>query len=208
MVLAAKTLEDLTKSMSDINAQLTTMESRQKASDSDTLAAIFRGSQAPVGRSSDESRALKFFGASSPAQLLNVNTGHPRFKHVPAEVKQVVIDLKESVNTARFISQQFHGEPLDKIGATAENDRVAKVKGMLDTNYGRNELSARLKAFGSTVSGGGDEWVPTLLSSAYIEEYQLARVVEDKFQEIPMASNPYEMPTQGGVTKEIGRAHV
>jgi HK97 family phage major capsid protein len=201
MVLAAKTLEDLTKSMSDINAQLTTMEARQKASDSDTLAAIFRGSQAPVGRSSDESRALKFFGASSPAQLLNVNTGSPRFKHVPAEVKQVVIDLKESVNTARFIAQQFHGEPLDKIGAIAENDRVAKVKGMLDTNYGRNELSARLKAFGSTVSGGGDEWVPTLLSSAYIEEYQLARVVEDKFQEIPMASNPYEMPTQSGVTK-------
>jgi hypothetical protein len=201
MVLAAKTIEDLAKSMQSVDDRLATMEKGQKATDSDSLAAIFRGGYAPVGGSSDEQRALKFFGASSPVQLLSVNTSSPKYKHVPAELKQVVLDLKSSVNNARFISQMFYQEPLDKIGHVAENDRVAKVKGMLDHNYGRNELAPRLKAFGSTVVGAGDEWTPTLLAAQFIEEYQLLRAIEDKFQEIPMQSNPYELPVQSGVTK-------
>lgn len=201
MVLAAKTIEDLNKSMKSIDEKITAIETKTKATDSDALAAIFRGGSFPTGRASDEERALKFFGVSHPAQLIQVNTQNPKYRNVPAEIKQVVLDLKDAVNIARFTSQMFYGEKLDKIGSTAENDRVSVVKGMLDHNYGRNELAPRLKAFGSTVAGGGDEWVPTLISSQYVEEYQLDRVVEDKFQEIPLASSPYELPIQSGVTK-------
>lgn len=202
MVLVAKTINDLTASMNSIDEKLTSLETRNKALETDALSAIFRGGSLPIaGGYSDESRALKFFGCSNPAQLIQVNTGLPRFKNVPQELKQVVIDLKDAVNTARFTSQMFYGEKLDTIGSTAENDRVSRVKGMLDHNFGRNELAPRLKAFGSTVAGGGDEWVPTLIASQYIEEYQLDRAVEDKFQEIAMASNPYQLPTQSGVTK-------
>lgn len=201
MVLPAKTLEDLTKAMKSIDEKITGIEQKQKSAESDALAAIFRGGSIPVGRTSDEERAMRYFGVSHPAQLLEVNTAHPKFKNVPGELKHVVRELKSSVNNARWIAQQFHGEAHDKIGASPEQDRVAKVKGMLDSYYGRNELAPRLKAFGSTVVGGGDEWVPTLIASSYIEEYELQRAVEDKFQELPMASSPYEMPVVSGVTK-------
>lgn len=202
MVLAAKTIEDLNTSMKSIDEKITGLETRQKQTDGEALAAIFKNaSGGPSGRTSDEERAMKYFGVSHPAQLLQINTAHQRFKRVPEELKQVVIDLKNAVNISRFTSQMFHQEPLDRIGATADQDRVAKVKGMLDHNYGRNELAPRLKAFGSTVSTGGDEWVPTLISAQYIEEYQLDRAVEDKFQEIPLQSAPYDLPTQGGMTK-------
>jgi HK97 family phage major capsid protein len=201
MVLAAKTIEDFNKVMNTMNEKLTNLENSRKSAEGETISAILRGGYIPVGRTSDEERALKFFGCSHPSQLIQINTMHPRFRNVPAEIKQTVIDLKEAVSIARFTSQMFHGEKLDRIGASAEMDRVAKVKGMLDHRYGRDELAPRLKAFGSTVSTGGDEWVPTLISAQYIEEFQLDRVVEDKFQEIPLASAPFDLPTQGGSTK-------
>ena len=201
MTLQTKTFEDLLKSMKSIDEKITSLETKQKANDDAALSAIFRGNSVPVGRTSDEERAMKFFKCSHPSKLLEVNTAHPNFRNVPAELKQVVVDLKNAVNTSRWISQMFYGEPLDKIGGTPELDKVAKVKGMLDSYYGKNELAPRLKAFGSTIVGSGDEWVPTLLASQYVEEYQLMRAVEDKFQEIPMASNPYQVPVVNGVTK-------
>lgn len=202
MVLSAKTLEDLTKAMSSLDEKVESLVKKQTQTDGETLAAIFRGGSMPVsGRTSDEERALKFFGCQHPAQLLQINTSHPRFRRVPAEIKQTVVDLKMAVNTSRWISQQFHGEKLDKIGSTAEQDRVAKVKGMTDHYYGKNELAPRLKAFGSTVATGGDEWVPTLISAQYAEELQLERAVQDKFQEMPLASAPFDLPVAGGFTK-------
>ena len=202
MVLPAKTLEDVTKGMELINKRLQDAEARAKGTDTDAISAIFRNASVPTyGRMSDEERALKTFGCSSPAQLIQINTCHPRFKNVSPEIKQVVIELKRAVDVARWTSQIFHDESRDKIGATAEQDRVAKVKGMLDHNWGRNELAPRLKAFGSTVTNAGDEWVPTLISSQYVEEYQLVRAIEDKFQEMPLASAPYDLPVQYGVTK-------
>ena len=201
MVLASKTLEDLTKAMKSIDEKITGLEQKQKSAEESALAAIYRGGSIPVGRTSDEERAMKFFGCSSPAQLVQINTAHPKFKNVPGELKQVVCDLKQTVNTARWISQQFHGEAQDKIGAGPEQDRVARVKGMLDSYYGKNELAPRLKSFGSTVMGSGDDWVPTLISAQYVEEFQLVRAVEDKFQELPLASSPYELPIVQGVTK-------
>jgi HK97 family phage major capsid protein len=188
--------------MKALEDKVTELETRQKTADSESLSAILKGSSFPVsGRTSDEERALKFFGCSHPAQLIQVNTSHPRFKHVPQELKQVVVDLKHAVNSARFISQQFYGEGKDHIGVSEKQDRVARVKGMTDHYFGREELAPRLKAFGSTVVGGGDEWVPILISSQYAEELQLERVVQDKFQEIQMASNPYDLPVAGGFTK-------
>lgn len=201
MGLGHKTLEDLNKAMKSIDEKITGIESRQKAADSDALSAIFRGGSIPVGRTSDEERAMRFFGCSHPAQLLTINTADNRFRNVPGELKQIVRDLKTAVNTARWISQQFHGEAQDKIGHTAEQDRVAKVKGMLDTYYGKNELAPRLKSFGSGVALDGGNWIPTLISAQFIEEFELARAVEDKFQEIQMPGSPFELPVVAGVTK-------
>lgn len=150
---------------------------------------------------SDERKAMSYFGCSHVKNLLEVNTNHPRFQHVPAQYKHLVRELKNSVDTARFVAQHFHGGERDFIGKTEKQDRVASLKGILSSNYGRNELSARLKAFGSTVSGGGDEWVPTLISSSYVDEFELEKLVEGRMVQVDCPSSPYELPVKSGVTK-------
>lgn len=201
MTLPAKTLENVTKSMQSINDKLDALEKGRTDEDRAAISAILKGGSMPQSRTSDEERALKFFGCQHPAQLLRVNTAHKNFAGVPAEIKQVVLDLKMTVNTARFISQQFYGEAQDFIGTDPSQDRAGKVKGMLDHYFGKNELSTRLKAFGSTVVGAGDEFVPTLMSQIYAEELQMPREVQSKFREMKMPSNPYELPVAGGFTK-------
>ncbi len=159
------------------------------------------GGRPSFGGGSDEARALLAFGCGHVKELVHVNVGHPRFKQVPDSVKGVVMRLKESVDIARWIGQMFHGDPQDVIGKSEKEDRIAHAKAILESNFARSELVPRLKAFGSTISGAGDEWVPTLVSSQYIEEYELAHLLEARFQSIPMPSNPFNLPVQNGVTR-------
>lgn len=147
------------------------------------------------GAGSDEQRAMRYFGARSVKDLFSVNTEAPRFKSVPAELKQLVRSLKEDLDISRLIQQRFNGENLDR------GDHFAHVKGVLDGNYyGREVLAPKLKAFGTGVSGGGAEWVPTLVSSQYIEEFELDRQVVDQFRSINMPSSPFDVPVQSDVT--------
>lgn len=150
---------------------------------------------------SDEARLLRSFGCSNPRQLLDVNVGSPRFKGVSDDLKAMALQFKDNVDVARWSAQMFHGEQLDTIGKTEQQDRIAKVKGILDTRFGKEVLAPQLKAFGSTVVGGGDEWVPTMISTSYIEEYELKRVIEGRFKQVSMPSNPFDMPTVSGVKK-------
>jgi hypothetical protein len=157
---------------------------------------------APAGHrtTSDEARMLRSFGCSHPRQLLDVNVGHARFKGVPDELKHMALAFKDNVDVARWIAQ-LNGEPLDTIGKTEKQDRIASVKGMLDSRFGREVLAPQIKAFGSTVVGAGDEWVPTMISTSYMEEFELKRVLEGRFIQMPMPSNPFDAPKINGVTK-------
>ena len=157
----------------------------------------------PAGNrsNSDEQRALRHFGVSHPKQLLDINVAHPRFKGVPDELKSLVLRFKETVDTARFTAQIFHGDAQDHIGQKEDQDRIAVVKHMIHTRYGKEVLAPALKAFGSTVSGAGDEWVPTLVSSSYIPEYELDYALEKKFELVSMPSNPFDMPKTKSLTK-------
>lgn len=150
---------------------------------------------------SDERKAMSYFGCSHVKSLLEVNTNHPRFAHVPAQYKHLVRELKNSVDTARFVAQHFHGGERDFVGKTEKQDRVASLKNLATTNYGKNELSARLKAFGSTVVGAGDEWVPTLIASSYIDEFELEKMVEGRMVQVDCPSSPYQLPVKNGVKK-------
>lgn len=150
---------------------------------------------------SDESRALRFFGKNHVKELLTVNVAHRRFREVPAELKMLVLNLKEDVDIARFVSQRFHRDPLDEIGDDEKKDQIGRCKSILNTRFGKEVLEGRLKAFGSTVVGAGDEWVPTLISSTFIEEYELRRVLEGRFELVTMPSNPYDLPKLKNVTK-------
>lgn len=145
--------------------------------------------------SSDEQRALRYFGAKGVKELLEVNTGSPRFADVPPELKRMVVNLKEDFDVSRLTQQIIFGEARD------QGDNLANVKGILDGNYhARNVLAPKLKAFGSTVVGGGDEWVPTMVSSQFIEEFELDRQVIDQFKAVNMPSSPFDLPVQTGVT--------
>ena len=190
-----------------LQKQVSELDSRLKAAESEN--AELKTKQADelyaprAGQSfnSDERKAMSYFGCSHVKNLLEVNTNSPRFQHVPAQYKHLVRELKNAVDTARFIAQNFHGAERDFVGKTEKQDRVAVIKNLVGTNYGKNELAARLKAFGSTVSGGGDEWVPTLISSSYVDEFELEKMVEGRMVQIDCPSSPYELPVKSGVTK-------
>jgi HK97 family phage major capsid protein len=157
----------------------------------------------PVGHrnDSDEARCLKFFGVAHPKELLNINIGHPRFKGVPDDLKALVLQFKRATDNARWIAQMFYGDQVDVIGEDNSRDRITNCKNIGTSRYGREVFMPMVKAFGSTVSGGGDEWVPTMISSSYIEEYELMKVLESKFKQVNMPSNPFSMPKISGVGK-------
>lgn len=149
-----------------------------------------------------ENTIVKSFGANGVKDLVNVNTAHPRYAAVPVEYKAQVIQLKKDIDTARHISQMFYGDRTD--GDLDADTGISKAKEILNTKFAKEvDLEARIKAFGSTVVGGGDEFVPTLLSSTYMEEIQLVKKVPSLFREIPMPSNPYKVPMTTNYT--VGR---
>lgn len=144
---------------------------------------------------SDEAKAMRYFGCGSVKQLLEVNTCLPRYEHVPAELKFLVKEFKKDWDTSRLMQQVIHGEALDR------NENTSAVKGILDGNYfAKNVLAPKVKAFGSTTPGAGDEWVPTVVAANYIEEFELDRQVSQEFRQISMPSNPYDVPIQTDVT--------
>lgn len=150
---------------------------------------------------SDESRTLRAFGVASPKELLEVNIGAKRFEHVPADLKYSAINLKRTIDIARFTAQRFYGDPLDQIGSDDKGDVLGRCKAIGESYYGKNVLVPMLKAFGSTVAGAGAEWVPTAVSTNYLEEYELARVLESRFKLVNMPTNPFHQSKLKGVTK-------
>ena len=188
--------------MSDMEKRLAAFESKVQSAlgeiEKAKSAGIVGGATSFSNRSnSDEQKLLSSFGVTNVKSLIEVNTAHPRYAHISDNVKSAVLQLKKDMDIARMQAQLFNGEPLDR-----DDERVAHVKGVLDTPFARQmDLKARLKAFGSTVAGSGDEWVPTAISASYIEEYELEKKLAAAFREIPMATNPFHLPVQQGVTK-------
>lgn len=180
----------------ELEARVKNAEDAARKSEEDKAVLLASGGHKTAGSSnSDEQRALRYFGARSVKDLLDTNTGHPKFKNVPAELKQLVVSLKEDFDISRLTQQIFHGEARDN------GEQLAHVKGIVDGNhYARNVLAPKLKAFGSTVVGGGDEWVPTMVSSQFVEEFELDRQVVDQFKTINMPSSPFDVPIQTDVT--------
>jgi len=170
-------------------------EEAARKSEENTAVIIASGHRAPVGGTSDEQRAMRYFGARNVKDILQVNTGDPKFKHVPEELKFLVRQVKEDFDISRLTQQIYYGEAKD------QGDTHGRVKGILDGNYfARDVLAPKLKAFGSTVVGAGDEWVPTMVSSQYLEEFELDRQVVDQFKALKMPSSPFDVPVQKDVT--------
>ena len=144
---------------------------------------------------SDESRLMAAFGAPSLSRLMETNVAERRFAHVSENSKAAVLALKQDLDVSRALAQMFHGAELDRDGV------AGRVKNLFDSNYAREvDLKGRLKAFGSTVVGAGDELVPTLISANFIEEYELLKKVQGLFKSLSMPSATWELPVQTKVT--------
>lgn len=158
------------------------------------------GSPVRIGANSDEQRLLRTFGCRSLADLLQTNVCSERFRHVNDADKHAVISLKRTMDIARFTRQIFGHEAKDP--ELADGMTLPAVRGILDTRFAKDMgLRSLVRAFSSTGTGDGDEWVPTVIASNYVEEYELERKISAALKELPMTSSPWELPVQTDVTR-------
>lgn len=145
---------------------------------------------------SSEKKLLNSFGAKNIQGLLDTNLAHPRFKHINEGDKAAALELKKDIDCSRMAAQILHGQPRDGENSTAN------VKGILTNPYAKAvDLEARVKAFGSEVTGSGDEWVPTAIAQNYIEEFHLELKLAKAFKMVNMPTAPFELPVQTSSTK-------
>lgn len=156
---------------------------------------------AGLSSTSDEARALRAFGCNDVKELLQINTAHADFAKVDDHYKYIARDLKKSVDIARMIGQMFRGEALDVVGTDPKQDRIGAVKSITETYYGKTVLAPKLKAFGTSLAGYGAEYIPTLIASTYIPEFELSLDLQARFREIRMPQSPYKMPVVKDVLK-------
>jgi HK97 family phage major capsid protein len=120
-------------------------------------------------------KTLGKWGVKSFAELTKVNTTDRQFRHIPREQKEAVRNLKEAVDIALMCAKVFK-KPVEKTPAYEDLVKPA------------------VKAFGIDSGDAGFEWIPTMVSESYIDEYNLERKVSALFQEIKMPSSPYDYP--------------
>lgn len=107
--------------------------------------------------------------------VIHVNTAGTNFKYMSTEQKEAVKALKEANDIAIMSSLYFS-------------------KDIKDTKAYEDLVKPALKAMGIDSGDEGYEWIPTLFSQSYIDEYNLERKVTGLFQEIKMPSNPWTYP--------------
>ena len=187
MTVTAEQLAQYEKNLTDAKGKIAELE-REK------MAGNF------VSGETDEKRLLRSFHCQDVKSLLNTNVCHPKFAHVAMTEKMAAIELKKAVDVSRYYAQIFDGAACDK-GELNDEKQFARVKGLLESRGAKElDLGSRLKAFGTTVSTQGAEWIETAISASYVDEYLLEKKVANLFQEIPMPSNPFKLPVAYGST--------
>ena len=202
-MLTKAELSKLITEQKSLQTRVEAAEAKAKAAEDEKAALLAQGGfgRAHGGASADEQRALRFFGKSHASELLSVNVAAKQFKAVPDELKHLVLNFKQAFDVARFTAQLFHGDPLDFISKDEKSDRLGRCNRILETPYGKDVLAPAIKAFGSTITGAGAEWVPTGVATTFLEEYELQRVLEGRFDLVNMPTNPFDQPKLKSVTK-------
>lgn len=141
------------------------------------------------GMSEKAKGMLRNFGVKSMNDLVHVNTAEKKFAYLGAESVELVKTIKEQVDVAVMVSKMF--------GIAVEETQIYK-----------DELTHTLKAFGINAGNEGTDWIPTMVSSSYLEEYNLDRKVSGLFMEIKMPSNPYKFPvmSNGAIARKVGQS--
>jgi HK97 family phage major capsid protein len=198
-MLTKEGVEKMLEEAKETKARVEAAETKVKEVEAQTMKALTSNAAYGTRSDSEENRAMRAFGVTTPKALLGLNTADAKFNGVSAELKHAVRQLKEAVDTGRKIAQMFHGESVDVGTFSDGTENHTKVRGILDTYYGKNVLAPTLKAFGTNDQGA--DWIQTAVSQVYIPEFELEYTLEDKFKSINMPTNPYIMPVSSGVTK-------
>lgn len=139
------------------------------------------------GFESQVKKAISRFGVKSLNELITINTSARRYKAMPKEDREAVLNLKEAVDVTIMVASRFGKAP-------------QKTEAYQDL------VKPALKAFGIDSGDQGFEWIPTMVSESYIDEYNLDRKVAGLFQEIRMPSSPYDFPvlSNGAIATKLG----
>lgn len=134
-------------------------------------------------------KSLRKFGVKSLNELVSVNTAEKKFAYLGKDEVAKVKQLKEDVDIC-ILTEKILGIPVKK------------------QKYFENNLSMTLKAFGIESGDNGFEWIPTMVSESYIDEFNLERKVAGLFTEVKMPSNPYKWPvmSNGAIARKVGQA--
>lgn len=142
------------------------------------------------GKMSDTmKKSFRNFRVKTMGELISVNTASKKFAYLPQEEKDAIKALKEQVDIALIESSIFGID-------------------VVDTKAYQEELQFTLKAFGIESGNAGFDWIPTEVSSSYIEEFNLERKISGLFTEIKMPTNPYDYPVQinGAIARKVAQA--
>lgn len=174
-----------------IEKKLKALEAKELKAAEEKKTFISGGGSAPLAgnrQSSYENNVLRSFGCNTIKSLLDVNVADRKFGGIDYGLKQAVLSVKEAFDIGRFVAQMFYDQPVDK----GDRDKNSNVMGILETPYGKDVLVPMLRAFGTGADGA--EWIPTALSSQFIEEFELEKQVANSFKEMQMPTNPFKIP--------------
>lgn len=160
----------------ELKKQLEAAKANAEAYRAKKLSAISAGQGADTKAFAvQESKAVAKWGVKTLNELLHLNTGDKKFSYMSKSDREAVLSLKEAVDISLMIGARF--------GKSAQSTKAFK-----------DLVEPAVKALGIESGEVGVNWVPTMISSSYVDEYNLERKVASLFQEIKMPSNPYDFP--------------
>lgn len=167
--------------------QLKSAKSNIEAYRSKRLAAS--GSAPAPSHQAEEKRVAAKWGCKSLNEMIRINTGDRKFAYLSREDKENVKSLKEATDVTLMIAQ--------RLGIAPERTKAYQEL-----------VQPAVKALGIGSSDAGYQWIPTMVSDSYIDEYNLERKVASLFQEIKMPSNPYVYPvlSNGAIATKLAQA--
>jgi len=166
---------------------------RLKAQEAKRLQAVNQGGKTPLPSQTkgvmpeSAKKLLRNWGVKSFAQLADVNTADRKYSYLTREDKEKVKSLKEAIDVC-VLSSMIFKKPIKEL------------------KYFNEEFDFHLKAFGIDSGDNGFEWIPEMVSSSYIDEFNLERKVSGLFMEVKMPSDPYRWPvlTNGAIARKVG----
>ena len=201
----------LAESKASLDKQIADVTAMKKAYEEKTASFLQGGSPTILtpanSMNSNEKKLLTRFGCKGLPELLHVDTSTKKWTSI--EERMEVMEIKKHFENARWIAQVVYGGALDKGDGIHEIKGVngkaggwklgggVSVRNILDTDYAKEYLVPLLKSFGSSTNA---DWIPTILATSFIPEFELERRVANEVNQMVMRGNPYEVPVQSGVT--------